>query len=102
MSTPLILGTRAPVHAPFPVLSTLYIHCRQRLLNDDVDLPFAECFDSEAEGGAAAMTRQPTRPDVGADEGDKSVAVARPNNGQLNRSMILQTALAIIDRDGVD
>ena len=30
-----------------------------------------------------------------------SVAAARRNNGQLTRSMILQTALAIVDRDGV-
>ena len=44
------------------------------------------------------MTRQPTRPD----EGDLSVAAARPNNTQLSRSMILHTALAIVDRDGAD
>src|ERR1700738_3989144 len=49
-------------------------------------------------GSAAAMTRQPTRPD----EGDLSVAAARRNNSQLNRSMILQAALRIINRDGVD
>ena len=48
------------------------------------------------------MTRQPTGPDAGADEGDPPVAAARRNNSQLSRSMILQTALAIIDRDGVD
>ena len=53
-------------------------------------------------GSAAAMTRQPTGPDAGADEGDPSVAAARRNNGQLTRSMILQTALSIVDRDGVD
>jgi AcrR family transcriptional regulator len=53
-------------------------------------------------GSAAAMTRQPTGPDAGADEGDPSVAAAGRNNGQLTRSMILQTALSIVDRDGVD
>ena len=40
------------------------------------------------------MTRQPTGPDAGADDGDPSVAAAGRNNGQLTRSMILQTALA--------
>ena len=48
------------------------------------------------------MTRQPTGPDAGADDGDLSVAGAGRNNGQLSRSMILQTALSIVDRDGVD
>jgi AcrR family transcriptional regulator len=52
--------------------------------------------------GSAAMTRQPTGSDTGADDGDPSVAAARRNNGQLSRSMILQTALSIVDRDGVD
>jgi hypothetical protein len=42
------------------------------------------------------MTRQPT----GHAERDLSVAAARRNNSQLSRSMILQAALAIIDRDG--
>ena len=53
-------------------------------------------------GGAAAMTRQPTGPDAGADDGDPSVAAVRRNNGQLTRSIILQAALSIVDRDGVD
>jgi AcrR family transcriptional regulator len=48
------------------------------------------------------MTTQPTGPHAGADDGDPSVAAAGPNNGQLTRSMILQAALAIVDRDGVD
>jgi AcrR family transcriptional regulator len=48
------------------------------------------------------MTRQPAGPAAGADDGDPSVAAARRNNGQLTRSMILQAALAIVDRDGVD
>ena len=47
------------------------------------------------------MTRQPTGPDAGADGGAPSAA-ALPNYGQLTRSIILQTALSIVDRDGVD
>jgi AcrR family transcriptional regulator len=46
------------------------------------------------------MTRQSTRPDAGAD--DKDPSDAGRDNGQLNRSMILQTALRIVDRDGMD
>jgi AcrR family transcriptional regulator len=53
-------------------------------------------------GSAAAMTTRPTGPDAGADDDDPPVAAARPNNGQLTRSIILQAALAIVDRDGVD
>jgi AcrR family transcriptional regulator len=63
------------------------------------------CFDGEAaaqKGSAAAMTRPPSGPDAGADDDDPPVAAARRDNGQLSRSMILQTALAIVDRDGVD
>ena len=48
------------------------------------------------------MTRQPTGPDAGADDGDPPVAAPGQDNGQLSRSVILQTALAIVDRDGVD
>jgi AcrR family transcriptional regulator len=48
------------------------------------------------------MTRQPAGPDAGADGGELSIAADRRNNGQLTRSMILQAALAIVDRDGVD
>ena len=47
------------------------------------------------------MTRPPTGPDAGANDFDPSVAAGR-NNGELTRSMILQTALSIVDRDGVD
>ena len=47
------------------------------------------------------MTRQPTGPDAGADDDDPPVAAGRRNNGQLSRSMILQTALAIVDRGRV-
>ena len=47
------------------------------------------------------MTRPPSGPDAGPDDAGRSAAAGR-NNGQLSRSMILQTALAIVDRDGVD
>src|SRR6476661_7082949 len=53
-------------------------------------------------GALRAMTRQPAGPAAGADDGDPSVAAARRDNGQLTRSMILQPALSIVDRDGVD
>ena len=46
------------------------------------------------------MTRQSARPDAGAD--DEDPFAAGKDNGQLNRSMILQTALRIVDRDGAD
>src|SRR6476469_8090198 len=48
------------------------------------------------------MTTRPTGPDAGADDGDRSVAAAGRNSGQLTRSIILQAALVIVDRDGVD
>ena len=44
------------------------------------------------------MTRQPTRT---APDGESSEAVGR-DSGQITRSLILRTALGIIDRDGVD
>ena len=47
------------------------------------------------------MTRPPTGPDAGVDDAGPSAAAGR-NNGQLTRSRILRTALAIVDRDGVD
>jgi AcrR family transcriptional regulator len=46
------------------------------------------------------MTTRSTRSGAGADVEDRSAASG--DNGQLNRSMILQTALRIVDRDGVD
>jgi len=46
------------------------------------------------------MTKQSARPDAGAD--DQDPVTAGRDNGQLNRSMILQTALRIVDRDGAD
>jgi len=48
------------------------------------------------------MTQQPTRPDVAADDADPLAASAGPENGQITRPLILQTALTIIDRDGAD
>jgi AcrR family transcriptional regulator len=51
-------------------------------------------------GSAQAMTKQSAGPDAGADEEDPFAAGR--DNGQLNRSMILQAALRIVDRDGVD
>jgi AcrR family transcriptional regulator len=48
------------------------------------------------------MLRQPTGPDAGADDGNPPLAVPGQDGGQLSRSVILQTALAIVDRDGVD
>lgn len=46
------------------------------------------------------MTRQSTGPGAGADDEDPLAAGA--DHGPLNRSMILQAALRIVDRDGVD
>jgi AcrR family transcriptional regulator len=46
------------------------------------------------------VTKQSARPDAGAD--DEDPFAAGRDNGQLNRSMILQTALRIVDRDGAD
>src|SRR6476646_11676639 len=63
------------------------------------------CFDDEAaaqKGSAAAMTRPPTGPDAGADDGDPPVALPGQDSAELSRSVILQTALAIVDRDGAD
>jgi AcrR family transcriptional regulator len=60
-------------------------------------------FDDEAAeqmGNAAAVTRQPIAPDASVDE--PSVAVPGHDGDQLSRSVILQTALTIVDRDGVD
>ena len=48
------------------------------------------------------MTRPPTGPDAGADGGEPSVAVPGQDSAELSRSVILQAALAIVDRDGVD
>ncbi|WP_414687357.1 TetR/AcrR family transcriptional regulator C-terminal domain-containing protein [Mycobacterium sp.] len=48
------------------------------------------------------MTKQPTRPDAGSDGDDRSAADAGRDNVQITRSMILRSALRIIDCDGVD
>jgi AcrR family transcriptional regulator len=47
------------------------------------------------------MVRNPTRANADADDADPRIAAGR-NDGQLTRSLILQTALSIVDRDGVD
>jgi AcrR family transcriptional regulator len=47
------------------------------------------------------MPRQPIGTDAGVDV-DRPAAVPGHDGDQLNRSVILQTALAIVDRDGVD
>ncbi len=49
------------------------------------------------------MRKRPSaRPGANAAGDDASVRAGGENNGQISRSLILQTALAIIDRDGVD
>ena len=48
------------------------------------------------------MTKQRTAPDAGADGIDPSAASAGQTDGPVSRSMILQVALRIIDRDGID
>ena len=56
----------------------------------------------QTEGKSAATTRQPIGPDAVIDDGNSPLAVAGQDSDQLSRSVILQTALAIVDRDGVD
>ena len=56
----------------------------------------------QTEGKSADMTRQPIGPDAVIDDGNSPLAVAGQDSDQLSRSVILQTALAIVDRDGVD
>ena len=48
------------------------------------------------------MTKQLIVPDAGADGIDPSTVISGRDNGQVSRSRILQSALRIIDRDGVD
>ncbi len=48
------------------------------------------------------MTKQPTVPAAGADRTDPAAATAHRADGPVSRSLILQSALRIIDRDGVD
>jgi AcrR family transcriptional regulator len=48
------------------------------------------------------MPKQPTGPDGAGNDGENSIVAAEPDNGQITRSLILQTALTIIDRDGAD
>lgn len=48
------------------------------------------------------MITPPTVPDAGADGTDPSATSARRADGPVSRSVILQSALRIIDRDGVE
>ncbi len=48
------------------------------------------------------MITPPTVPDAGADRTDPSAATARRADGPVSRPVILQSALRIIDRDGVE
>ena len=48
------------------------------------------------------MTRQPSGPDAVADDDDPLVGVPGKDSDQLSRSVILKTALAIVNRDGMD
>ncbi len=49
------------------------------------------------------MKKRPSaRPGANAADDDASLRAGGENNGQISRSLILQTALGIIDRDGVD
>jgi hypothetical protein len=48
------------------------------------------------------MPNLPIGPDGVGNYGENSVAAAEPENNQITRSLILQTALTIIDRDGAD
>ena len=50
----------------------------------------------------AAMTKQPTVRAADADGTDSSAAATGQNDGGVSRSVILLSALRIIDRDGVD
>jgi AcrR family transcriptional regulator len=48
------------------------------------------------------MRKRPTVPTADADGSDRSTAATGQDDGQVTRSVILQSALRIIDRDGVD
>jgi len=48
------------------------------------------------------MTRQTTRPVPSVEDADVSLEATGENSAGINRSLILQTALRIIDRDGVE
>jgi AcrR family transcriptional regulator len=68
-----------------------------------VDARLLSASMDQAEGEVLRqMPRRPTGPDADPDHGDPPLAAPGRNNGQLSRSTILQTALAIVDRDGVD
>src|SRR5258708_28533224 len=55
-----------------------------------------------AEGSHAAMTKQRPAPGARAAGTDLSTAATAHDQGQVSRSVILQSALRIVDRDGVD
>src|ERR1700736_1517751 len=59
------------------------------------------CATSRREA-LAAMTKQQTMDRAGAAGTDPSAAATGLYDGQVSRSVILQAALRIIDRDGVD
>ncbi len=48
------------------------------------------------------MPRKPTGPDRGVHDGDPPAAAPGHNGDPISRAVILRTALAIVDRDGVD
>jgi hypothetical protein len=48
------------------------------------------------------MTKQRSAPGAGAAGTVVSTAVTAQDHGQVSRSVILQSALRIVDRDGVD
>src|SRR5258708_38070251 len=57
---------------------------------------------NESKGSDAAMTRQRTAPGARAAGTDLSTAATVQDDGQVSRSVILQSALRIVDRDGGD
>lgn len=88
-STPLI-HCRPSVHASHPYLSTA--------------LTFAVKLGRESatrKGRVPAMVKQPTVPDTAADGLGPFVAPG-PEHGGVSRSVILRSALELVDRDGVD
>src|SRR6476660_3083871 len=68
------------------------------MLTHNVSLQCGTGLQCRTEGSAAPMTYQPTRT---APDGESSEAVGR-DSCQITRSLILRTALGIIDHDGVD
>ena len=48
------------------------------------------------------MPRKPIGPDRGVHDGEPPAAAPGHNGDPISRAVILRTALAIVDRDGVD